>query len=351
MKRLVLCILILALLPLYAIGEGNSLPVAVGEQIARMGLGQVVSAAVGWDISGEKDAVLALARRQEGYALVGLEMENGQITNAQSFGDLGLMLNDDCAIAYHSLNERHKNGRFLLSCSSETWEFQLWKDWFVAGYDGGSGPIIRWDNMGVFYLNDTFRYVDASTYWPACVCTFLPYLDDLSFYPKTVEEMTRLAQNSFQSFQGWGVVHSAQLRSDPASRSHSQGQLGNAVLAQVITQQPGKDEPWYYVRVGDLTGWVSGPYVHLMNEQPADYALHLCYGLKRGETLRPGSLYDAPDGQAVMELPVGRMVHVLLTREDGWVYASVPTTGDAFFMDPYAPTGWILESELRKLPG
>lgn len=52
-----------------------------------------------------------------------------------------------------------------------------------------------------------------------------------------------------------------------------------------------------------------------------------------------------------MELPAGRMVHALLTREDGWVYASIPVNGDAFFMDPYAPTGWILESELRKLPG
>lgn len=351
MKRLMLCVLILALLPVYAIGEAASLPVEIGDQIARMGLGQVVSAAVGRDVSGERAAVLALARRQEGYALVGLQMESGRIISAQSFGDLGLTPKDGCTITYQSLNAKHKNGRFRLSCGSETWEFQLWKDWFVAGYDGGSGPIIRWDNMGVFYLEDTFRYVDASTYWPACVCPFLLYLEDLSVYPKTVEEMTRLAQSSFQPFQGWAVVNVAQLRSEPASRSQSQGRLGNAVLAQVITQQPGKDEPWYNVRVGDLTGWVSGPYVHLMSEQPAEYALHLCHGLKRGETLRPGSLYDAPGGQAVMELPAGRIVHVLLTREDGWVYASIPVNGDAFFMDPYAPTGWILESELRKLPG
>ena len=117
--------------------------------------------------------MLALAHRQEGYALVVVQMENGQITSAQSFSDLGLALNDGCTITYQSTNATHKNGRFYLSCGSETWEFQLWKDWFVAGYDGGSGPIIRWGNMGVFYLDDTFRYVDASTYWPACVCTFL----------------------------------------------------------------------------------------------------------------------------------------------------------------------------------
>lgn len=289
---------------------------------------------------------LLMMEKDGQYSLAGLMWRQDQPgADFQDFGNLGLTLDANSQI---NVGWRKREVCFSLTVGRDTWEFlsiASTGQWMVAGYSDGTNPPIRWDHMGYFYAGDNKGYYgDLEHSYPACVCLDLAYLTDLSIYPKTEQEMTALAQSSFDPFQGWAVIFGANLRTRPTGRSDSLGKLQVAVLAKIVSQQSGNVDPWYQVRIGDLEGWVSGSYVCTIQNDPCMYTLSL-QGLQHGSLSQECGLYSSPNGQMKQGLSAGQPVQILLRRNDGWLYVTAPKNGDPFFMDTSAPMGWIQEQE------
>ena len=91
---------------------------------------------------------------------------------------------------------------------------------------------------------------------------------------------------------------------------------------QVLDSSPGREYPWYRVRIGDTEGWVSGAYV-LESSEDLRY-----YGVEEATTSfvradREIALYMSPGGAQKGALSPGTVAYVLAENE-GWLHVLVP---------------------------
>ena len=365
MKKALLVLLALTLLPLSALAQAETwtdpkmarwqltvfegddpqissrLPQS-GDRLVRGAYVQYVNTADDTDIPESK--ALLLLEGQEGYFLAGLMWRpDQQDAHFQSFGNLGLALDEACPIRVYW---RNAEACFTLGVGSDTWEWigqASGYRWYLAGYLDGVHQPIRWAvYSGYFYLGDNVGYRgDREHSYPAAVCMDMAYLQDVSIYPKTEQQMMDLAQASLEPYQGWAVVYGANLRTQPTGKSPSQGQLQAGVLVKILSQQPGTITPWYQVQVGDLQGWVSGDYVSQISSDgfAGDFTAHID-GLQHDTVTQACPLFDSINGNALLSLDEGQPIQILLIKDD-WAYVAVPQSGDTYFMDTTAPTGWI----------
>lgn len=117
-------------------------------------------------------------------------------------------------------------------------------------------------------------------------------------------------------------ITSVNLRERATGQSDTWGKYTAKV--QILDQKSGNSAPWFRVRVGNLEGWVSGVYVHGLNDRDqwsvysASVMIHPV-GRMKTETM----LWRMPGGEAAMQLPADTYVHVLGER-DGWLHVIVP---------------------------
>jgi len=141
--------------------------------------------------------------------------------------------------------------------------------------------------------------------------------------PKTAEDIRAFEEKYPLQIEGdEAFITGVNLRERATGESASWGKYFAKV--QVLGEQPGKQNPWVHVRMGDLEGWVSGNYVHgqgkgdQMHVYDAAVMVHPV-GRAKTET----ELLQMPSSDAVMQLEAGTYVHVLGER-DGHLHVIVP---------------------------
>ena len=141
--------------------------------------------------------------------------------------------------------------------------------------------------------------------------------------PKNHEESGNwTAANPFETAGDEGYLSGVNLREKPTGKSKSWGIYRAKV--QVLDQQPGEKDPWMKVRVGNLTGWASGRYLYMeQSEDPYALAEYQTSVKKVGRAKKTIQLLDRPDGNVIMELEEGKLVHAIIENE-GWLHVVVP---------------------------
>jgi hypothetical protein len=143
---------------------------------------------------------------------------------------------------------------------------------------------------------------------------------------------------------GRAMINGANLREKPTAASRSLGKYINA-LGEVLEQQPGKNQPWYRVRIGETEGWVSGPYV-TFPEEGVRYALRYGseYAIAVQETLllrNPGS------GDTVRRLTAGTAMQVLADTGEDWLHVLVTEGGLTLRPEAKGVYGYIPAEAVR----
>ncbi|MBQ7886696.1 MAG: hypothetical protein IJ313_07370 [Clostridia bacterium] len=141
--------------------------------------------------------------------------------------------------------------------------------------------------------------------------------------PKTAESLLAFEQAYPLDLQDdEAYIMSVNLREDATGKSDTWGEYTAKV--QILGQKPGKDAPWYNVRVGNIEGWASGVYVHgknASNQRNVDTAAITIHPVGRAK--RETALMNTPGGSSFMTLASGSYVHILGER-DGWLHVILP---------------------------
>ena len=181
----------------------------------------------------------------------------------------------------------------------------------AAGYRSGYVDWGKWANRKMVVTHDAGPL-------PTRVCAWT--WDTL---PKNQEESEAwAAANPFETAGDEGYLSGVNLREKPTGKSKSWGIYHAKV--QILDQQPGEMDPWMKVRVGNLTGWASGRYLHMAQlDSPYALAEYQTAVKKVGRAKKTVQLLDSPDGHVIMELAEGMLVHEIIENE-GWLHVVVP---------------------------
>lgn len=213
---------------------------------------------------------------------------------------------------------------YLLSGGLSPWELI-----YYQRLDGqGGGTIIRYD-LGTVKVRTLGEVLPKEAYWTNTGFLLPVYVECISAddYPVTRSALEAWsAAHPLAVAQGEGYVSGANLRQKATSSSRSLGMLTKTRVA-VLDSAPGRDLPWYRVRIGGVEGWVSGNYCAtpgnpFMDEQDAYRTANLLTPVAR--VLEDASLLNAPDGTQLTVLPAGTMAHVL-TQDSDWLLVNVPS--------------------------
>lgn len=157
-------------------------------------------------------------------------------------------------------------------------------------------------------------------------CVLPGYLEllDADEVPHSHQELEAWAQaHPIRLDAGEAYMGGANLRTQATGGSRSHGQYLSPVKVAALGQKPGRQFPWYNVRVGDTEGWVSGAYFYTMDTD----ATNLCMAVNRmqpvGRLKAAASLLRTPGGEALASLPAETEVHVLVTS-GSWAHVVVP---------------------------
>lgn len=181
----------------------------------------------------------------------------------------------------------------------------------AAYYHGGR---VNWGN----WANRKIMIIYGAGPLPTRLCAWT--WDTL---PRNREESEAwAAANPFETAGDEGYLSGVNLREKPTGKSRSWGIYHAKV--QVLDQQPGEMDPWMKVRVGNLTGWASGRYLHMeQSEDPYALAEYQTAVMKVGRAKKTVQLLDRPGGSVIMELEEGTFVHTIIENE-GWLHVVVP---------------------------
>ena len=163
-------------------------------------------------------------------------------------------------------------------------------------------------------------------------------------FPKTVAEAQIFLLDHVPDLgEDEAFLCGGNFRERPTGASSSMGKY--SAKAQILGSQMGKSEPWYNVRVGDLTGWVSGNYVVQSSYDVVNY-----YGCASGvrKVARANStltLRNLPDGEAVATVEAGTLMHVIIENE-GWVHVIVPRGEISWLTDWDGMYGFVRTDEV-----
>lgn len=223
---------------------------------------------------------------------------------------------------------------YLLSGGLSPWELI-----YYQRLDGqGGSTIIRYD-PGTVKVRTLGEVLPKEAYWTNTGFLLPVYVECISAddYPVTRSALEAWsAAHPLAVAQGEGYVSGANLRQKATSSSRSLGMLTKTRVA-VLDSAPGRDLPWYHVRIGGVEGWVSGNYCAtpgnpFMDEQDAYRTANLLTPVAR--VREDASLLNAPDGTQLAVLPAGTMAHVLAQDSD-WLLVNVPS-GEITWQEDWA---------------
>ena len=212
--------------------------------------------------------------------------------------------------------------RQAIVCGDECWQVCIERGGWIrlcalAAADGGR-PIIGKDMLSLFTISD-----GQVSEWKSGRCCAPSRLAAwrAEEFPGSEEEIARYVQaHQPQLSQGEAYISSVNLREQPTGSSRSLGVYSAKV--QVLGSRPGKQYPWYQVRIGETEGWVSGAYL-IDSSEDVRY-----YGVEEETTsfARADSevaLHTSPGGAEKGTLSPGTMAHVL-SESEGWLHVLVP---------------------------
>jgi len=378
-KRLLLCMLALCLLPVLALAAMRTeavqessdkletllihfekeIPAEVQPVFERHGwqdaqcicgaavVRRALQRPLGQEEASRSSDALMLLEREGVRSIVGVRWtENGQSWLAD-YGALGLSLEQGCRIDAVKAEKPYTGYVFKLAAVLDghicQWQLSVSGQnlWQVQTSTMDGQSFVRWNaHEGCFLLPDQSV--------PACVSYDLEDMDSIRDFPLTQEDALRAAQKSWQDKQAQdlAVIWGANLRTKPTAHSASLGRYLAGTLVRVITQQEGESFPWYQVKVGNTIGWVSGPYLTYACDQ-ADFARRMCYDPLPVARMKTNALLrkELNSEKAVMRLESGMLMHVLGETDNGWLHVCVPSGGLDWQMDPAGAFGYVRKSE------
>lgn len=186
--------------------------------------------------------------------------------------------------------------------------------------------------------------------YPAYVNAYLAYMDTIGEFPTSEAQVKQMAKESWKRFEGTdlGMPARVNFRQKATTSSQSLGVLNVGTLVHVLEQKPGKDYPWYHVRLGREEGWVAGNYLRFPTDD--DFGGYLSLPLPVSRSLGGVTLRGKPAGQgeAVCELSEGTLMHVLAEVEGGWLYVMVPRDELTWEMDVDGTSGYLRADEVKQ---
>lgn len=187
-----------------------------------------------------------------------------------------------------------------------------------------------------------------------CVYTeFLEYLN-VEEFPRTPEAVRAFAASAPRFDADVAVAGSfVNLRTDRSSRAESMGNYLNGTLVHVLETYPGDPWPWCRVRMGNIEGYMSRPYVS--EPDPESVALSLSGTLLPvAKTLDACTLYEklGSASKPVAQLEAGTRLHVLGTAGSHglWLHVCVPRGEIGWLMDIEGTYGYLRTSDVQVAP-
>lgn len=238
---------------------------------------------------------------------------------------------------------------------------EIWTEgvisWYVSTYEkkdaSGRDTFIveRTYSSGfrVYSLPLTGDWPGGADY-PAYVNTYLAYMDSIGEFPTSEAQAMQMAEESWKRFEGTDLAMTAgvNLRQKASTSSPSLGVLHVGALVHVLEQKPGKDYPWYHVRLGREEGWVAGNYLRFPTDD--DFERYVSLPLPVARSLGAVTLRGKPNdqGEAVWELSEGTLMHVLAEVEGGWLYVMIPREELTWEMDVDGTSGYLRADEVKQ---
>ena len=172
---------------------------------------------------------------------------------------------------------------------------------------------------------------------------FLDYMADITAFPTSRSDAQALSWLPDYAPYTSGMLlycQSANLRREATTKSESLG-MYNANVSMIFTgeQAQGTSWPWYQVRIGDTTGWMSGNYAG--TEPDFNFS-----PVPMGRTLDGCPLYAHPgDAQPLQQLEPGTTFHIL-TEYKGMYHICIPQGEISWLVDRNGLYGYIPPSDL-----
>lgn len=211
--------------------------------------------------------------------------------------------------------------------------------WDLYRYNSANGESIR-------LLNGMFDFAGEQHY--ALTTGWLKDPTAILSFPKSYAEARDRAAQSWKGVLegGRALIWGANLRTDSTSSSRSLGKY-TVTLAEIKDQKPGKTHPWYHVKIGETTGWVSGAYVSFSNDRK-DFAQHASLGVEYATTLKPTTLYlHLNSNEVIQQLSQDVQMQVLASTEDGWLHVLVTNGGLNLQLDAEGVYGYVRSEDVK----
>ena len=212
---------------------------------------------------------------------------------------------------------------------------------YVHEESPGTGTVIRFQGDGAAVARVWSEREETGVYaarflWPASVEFW--HLEDV---PRSIEDLKDFeAAHPFPPEGTYSrAVSGGNFRREPTGSSEILGQFVETA-AEVLGSKMGAKEPWYHVRVGEIEGWASFPYVQPDHWGGFDEGDDLAAVQAVGKAVRQEALRAAPGGESRGVLTEGTLFHVLL-RQDGYYYIAIPREEIAFRQSDDSEYGWV----------
>ena len=257
----------------------------------------------------------------------------------ESYGDCGLDLSRAVSMTAVIDGGSPINRRFALRMEDgSVWEFvsTFKSSWRVHRYTGPDGFACTL-NGGRLCAGNHYYYLPHSEWlgnWP-----------DLSAFPQNAEEASNFMGQCWEGVNDRCLVWGANLRVKPTSSSRSLGKY-HVTLAEVLEEKPGKQLPWYRVRIGNAEGWVSGPYAVEPIDQEG-FAHNGSLGIPWAETQAACPLYASMNkADTLLILPPQTFMQMLAQTEDGWAHVLVTDEPQDFRLSAKGTYGYVRLSDV-----
>ena len=252
----------------------------------------------------------------------------------ESYGERGLDLKKAVSLTALIDGSSPINRRFALRMEDGSeWEFLSTEQsgWRVYRYTGPDGFACML-NGGRLRAGNHYYYLPHSGWlgnWP-----------DLSLFPKSAEEASNFMGLCWEGISDRCLVWGANLRTEPTGSSKSLGKY-HVALGEVLGEKPGKNQPWYHVRIGNAEGWMSGPYVVDPVDQEG-FAFNGSLGIPWAEAQAECTLHASMDADDVLlTLPENTFMQVLAQTEDGWLHVLATGKPQDFSLSASGTYGYV----------
>lgn len=202
----------------------------------------------------------------------------------------------------------------------------------------GTGSVVSVTYPDYAYTLRTYERGECTSErtWSVCLPARLDVLTAADF-PRTAEDLARWEAAYPLTESGW-YARGANLREEPTGKSASMGVV-RVALAEKLDQQPGREFPWYQLRIGDTVGWMSGAYVTHGIELAPPPAVLRCD--------REVALRVAMGGDTKQLLPAGTALQVVGDC-GAWYHVVLPAGEIGWKLDADGTYGYVQASEVTE---